>query len=1083
MAKAIKTAAVIVTGAAIIATGVGAAIAIGTAGVGLAGGAAAVTAALGGISATALGLAGAGLSALATALAQPQQQVTAAQSQRLAATIDPRAYRTTALGSTALPLDVRYEEWLGKDQEVLGRIIVHAAHRIESIDEIWLNDELAWTAAGGVRPKFVGYFLVNRVVLEGSSANTTSLGRWNGAHRLTGCAYTHVQFRVTGVNKKAESPFASGIPGRMTVVGKGAPVYDPRRDSTVPGGSGPMRADDQSTWRYVAEDGATLGENVALQILRIMLGWRILNPITGTWELSAGMGLPKKRINLASFLTAANLCDEAVPKVGGGSEPRYRAAGVVSDGEDYRTALNMFCAACCGQVTDDGGKLGLAIAHNDLAAAAIDEGLKDRDVMGGFTWDPDPSIEATPNVVRGRYTDASSSALYQLLPYPEVRIPAIGGIERPLTLDLAAVESPSQAQRIAAQALMRRQYDRRFTAPFDIVAWKYRVGDVLPFTFAPLGFTRKLFRVIEQERGPGGICNMTLRVEDPAIYPLQGDGTLAVQAAAPIVYDTRNSPIVRAIADAGETGNWSQIVDDDPDNHPRPADGATNSADPASPFGPDSTVGAMRSAVAQAHARLDTARADIEQAKDQFDVQGRVQAAQDLTLRQVDEASSRIGEALLSALLQARTTRARMRDAGMYVDPETGQVRIHGIEQQGERLSQAEFRLDGVDATINLKASVSYVNDYVDNKVAEILLDPESFGEFQEINLKITTAQLAIDGLNATVLTKADMVTVTSLAGVVSDVSSELNALAGTITSKAEKTAVDALGFRVAAAEQTLGALGEVGDVVGLVTSIMQARYDNAQNAETQLRDILAGRKARVGLRRQLATIQQELTTKIVDDVSAEAASRLLLAVEMAQSAASVAQQLQSLVTADSALAQTLTSLLAQLTTLNGTIDAEVSRLDTADVTEAGARAQAVSSLSAAIDSANGAIAGVQNALNAEVLELSEAIADEAGARASLASSVTGSLGSLSASITALNSVVITPAGDATATSMNLLDNQGRIMGTKATNTGQYSDYVVVADRFRLEDPDGGERAEYSNGNWRFYDASGDVCIQMGVNI
>lgn len=545
MAKVAKIAAAVVGVVAIVASG--------GLGAPLAG---AVTGFLG-VGAGTLTAIGAGLSIAGALLSKPPT-VPSSQSERLTLSIDPQALRKSALGETALPTDVRYQEWFGTNQERCGLIVAHAGHRIQSVDAIWLNDELAWTATGGTQGRFINYFWVRQVVTEGSPsiiANVAPGSRWNALCRLTGCAYSHLEFKVTGNSSKAESPFSSGIPQRITVIGKGSPVYDPRRDSTVPGGSGPMRATDQSTWRYIADDGTVIGGNVALQILREKLGWRITNPATGEKKLSVGLGLPVKRIDLESYIIAANLCDEAVTAAAGSTERRYVGAATLSEGDDPTTRLNMLCAACCGRITERSGKLGLAIAHNDLAAIAADDGLNDDDLVGPFVWQPDPAITDVPNVVRGRYTDPSPNSLYQLLPYPDVGIASVDGIDRTLLLDLSAVQSPAQAQRVAAQALMRRQYDRTFQATFDIRAWKYRVGDPLPFTLAALGFVRKPFRVVDQQYAAGGKCAMTLRIEDPAIYPIGGADRPAVQAAAPNVYNTSNNPIILAVQDAQQAAD------------------------------------------------------------------------------------------------------------------------------------------------------------------------------------------------------------------------------------------------------------------------------------------------------------------------------------------------------------------------------------------------------------------------------------------------------------------------------------------------------------------------------------------------
>lgn len=541
MAKALKVAAIVVGVAALAVITGGAALGLGVS--------LATTFTIGGayISAGAL-LLGAGALSLGASLLQKKPQVAAAQSERLNSSIDPRAFRKTVLGSTALANDVRYQEWYGANQEFCAWIVALASHRIQGVDEVWLNDDLAWTSAGGAQGKYVGYFSIPHVVLEGSAATIPvgTSGKWDGSRRLTGCAYAHFVFRTTGLTKKAESPFSSGIPSRITIIGRGAMLYDARRDSTA-GGSGPMRAADQSTWRYVADDGADIGDNLALLILRVLLGWRI------NGKLATGCGLPAKRLNLASFQIAANQCDELVNRSTGGSEPRYRGAGVLSEGDDPRTALDSLCAACNGRLRDTGGRLSLVIMHNDLAVAAVDDGLNADDVIGAFTWNPDPSMDQTPNVVRGKYTDPSPASLYQMLPYPDVSIPTNTGIERAMSLDLAVAESPSQAQRVAKQVLQRRQYDRSFTAPFDIRAWKYPVGSVVPFTFPPLGFVRQIFRVAEQEIGAGGICNMTLSFETEEIYRWDADDAAPVRAATAVLYDPTRSALIQAISDAASS--------------------------------------------------------------------------------------------------------------------------------------------------------------------------------------------------------------------------------------------------------------------------------------------------------------------------------------------------------------------------------------------------------------------------------------------------------------------------------------------------------------------------------------------------
>lgn len=61
------------------------------------------------------------------------------------------------------------------------------------------------------------------------------------------------------------------------------------------------------------------------------------------------------------------------------------------------------------------------------------------------------------------------------------------------------------------------------------------------------------------------------------------------------------------------------------------------------------------------------------------------------------------------------------------------------------------------------------------------------------------------------------------------------------------------------------------------------------------------------------------------------------------------------------------------------------------------------------------------------------------------------------------------------------LDVNGNISGTRSENDGTRSSFNVLADKFAIVSPSGGARTEYSNGNWRVYDASGVLRVRLGV--
>lgn len=529
MAKALA----FVGGALLLATGIGAI--AGAAVFGISVSAAAATISIGGLSLATLGTIGAVASVAGSLLAKrPNAQSSETAKDRLYATIVPTTSRKQVFGNTAMATDVRYQAFTGSNKEYYEQIVCVASHKVQSIDELWFEDKQAWTASGGVTSQYSGYLTVT-ALLEGSSSNAINIDSiWSAANGcyLTGCAYLYIRYRLTGTSKKTQSPFATSVPNRMTVIGKGRLVYDPRRDSTA-GGSGSQRANDQTTWAYqTASDGA--GRNPAIVLLNYLLGWQINS------KLAVGRGVPVARIDLASFITAANICDETVSLAAGGTEPRYRFDGVIGEDEDGGSVYANIGLSMAGALRDYGGKLSVKILTNDLSAPVLT--FTDADVMGPFQWKQTRALDEYRNIIRGRYTDPSQNSLYQLVDYPQVSITAPDGVDRIHTLDLPGVQSASQAQRIAKQTLQRFQFDGELTLPVNARGWAVEIDDCVAVSLSALGWTNMKFRVAARPMRFDGICELILTLEDAAMYAWAAEENPAVVVASPINYDWTKLP-------------------------------------------------------------------------------------------------------------------------------------------------------------------------------------------------------------------------------------------------------------------------------------------------------------------------------------------------------------------------------------------------------------------------------------------------------------------------------------------------------------------------------------------------------------
>lgn len=477
--------------------------------------------------------------ALASSLLSPKPKPPAASPadrDRLFANIDPRTPRKIVYGRTAMATDIRDQEFTGTDDEYFHRFLVVASHKVNSIEEIWFDDKLAWTSAGGVQGDYVGYLTV-APILEGTAANAINISsRMGSTRRFTGLAYVHFRYKLTGNDKKSTSPFAQAVPTRVTIIGNAMELYDPRLDSTR-GGSGSHRIDDQSTWTW--DDDAC--RNPPLQLLNYLIGYKIND------KIAVGKGIPPARIDIQSFATAANACDEAISLAAGGSEPRYRTDGIFSEADALELVLNQYKSSM-NAITDDAvGKIRVIVLANDLASPTAD--FDENDVMTAVEWKPNVDLGDRFNIVRGTHTDPSDEALYQAVDYPEQSLTSPDGIDRILPIDYPMVESSSQCERLAKQRLQRAQFGGMMIFTGGERYQQLVKNDIIRQTFAPLGMTNKLFRVAEISVRQNGTVPLILREEDASIYAWDEDETAAVVAAAPDTYDYTKNPLYQDIVE------------------------------------------------------------------------------------------------------------------------------------------------------------------------------------------------------------------------------------------------------------------------------------------------------------------------------------------------------------------------------------------------------------------------------------------------------------------------------------------------------------------------------------------------------
>lgn len=424
---------------------------------------------------------------------------------RLQASLVPEENFKVIFGETAAGTDMRFWETYGAGNNGHVQVFAAACHEITGYGNLYLDEKPVTFAGNNATGTFAG-LLSRRQVLKGISGASIALGsgaRWTASSAMTGCAWYALIWNYN------QEKLPNGIPSRVTLVVKGAKVYDPRRDSTR-GGSGAHRADNPATWEYLPTDsnGQPIGRNNALQMLAYTLGIKALSPVTGQWELRAGRGADTADIDFDTFITAANACE---------IEGWYSDC-ILSTGDSHSTNEGILEAASGGRLSDTGGRFSYYVSTDDTAnvAAYFTEG----DIVGETDWEPAKAMSEQYNQLPGTFTDPT--ALFQTRPLPlcySAEYYAIDGYKKRAEPEkLSSVQDPAQGQKLLRRKLNRSRYQGVFTATFNLRGLKVRDNSIVRLTFPQQGWVQKLFRVGQQGISKSGGIQLVLEEESPAIY-------------------------------------------------------------------------------------------------------------------------------------------------------------------------------------------------------------------------------------------------------------------------------------------------------------------------------------------------------------------------------------------------------------------------------------------------------------------------------------------------------------------------------------------------------------------------------------
>ncbi len=315
--------------------------------------------------------------------------------------------------------------------------------------------------------------------------------------------------------------FPQGRP-TLSAVLRGSPVYDPRLDSTVPGGSGSQRLNDPNTWAW--------SENPALHAYFYAL-----------WEF--GWSLTPDEVMAPEEVAAeANVCDVATVftqrKPDGSTTtvtlPRYRCGITIpadADPNTRRQKMDEIMATMAGSDGWDGGVWRFRAGARKAADATLTPAWLATKVRQGGVADTEPVLrgvnaftrEQRINRVTGSCVDPAER--WQFLPYPAVQDPVLVAAKgsRAQELSFEAVTHIAHAQHLARITIREAQAGTRMEALCNLHAYRTQLLSVLSVRLPRLGMDDALDKHMEvigrKWRPQGGIKLQLADISDAIFDP------------------------------------------------------------------------------------------------------------------------------------------------------------------------------------------------------------------------------------------------------------------------------------------------------------------------------------------------------------------------------------------------------------------------------------------------------------------------------------------------------------------------------------------------------------------------------------
>lgn len=353
----------------------------------------------------------------------------------------------------------------GNDNEWEVMRIALADHECQALLGYWVNETYYAFSADGAQAGFSSCLEIywrpgTLTQTPPSSIVSNSGGRCTADDTAAGVAHVFAAYKIN------DQVWQSGRP-RFRWHVKGAKLYDPRKDSTVSGGSGSHRWGTPSTYEW--------SENARI------CHYNFLRGIWTNGQLVVGAGRSADEAPPAEVIADANICDEDVALKGGGTEKRYRVGAVIRATESWADVEEDFALAMGGDLIERAGALAVDLGYGRSAVASF----TDADLISGAKVVVQAKVSRADLVNTVRSTFVDPTQLWESAAAPlrrDTSAITADGEARERDLPLRLVTSQTQAQRLSKIALLRARMQRSATVTLGPRFCLSEVGDWVEWT-------------------------------------------------------------------------------------------------------------------------------------------------------------------------------------------------------------------------------------------------------------------------------------------------------------------------------------------------------------------------------------------------------------------------------------------------------------------------------------------------------------------------------------------------------------------------------------------------------------------------